>query len=356
MKEILKKRGSVFCSIGAWDALNKTLHELQPTKVFIIVDSQTIKHCKNYFLSNYYLTKNPEFIEIPSGETHKTIETCVTVWNQLSNKEADRKSVIINLGGGVVTDLGAFVACTFKRGIPFINIPTTLLSMVDASVGGKNGVDLGLLKNQVGIIKEPQAVIIDTYFLKSLEKNQIISGYAEMLKHGLIHSINYWNTAKNINPLQIDQIEDALWESVLIKNEVVTNDPFEHGIRKTLNYGHTLGHAIESYSLSSSSIPSLLHGEAIAIGMILATFISSKLTGFPTNYLEDISEFIISKYQKVIFNNNDVEEILKLLIYDKKNVDGKILFVLLKNIGEPQINCEVPNSVIFDAFSYYKNL
>ena len=355
MKEILKEKGSVYCNSGAWDAFNKELKKNKPTKVFIISDTNTQNLCAPLFLENYKFDCSPEFLEIPDGETNKNIETCLSLWNKLSEKCADRNSLIINLGGGVVTDLGGFVASTFKRGIDFINIPTSLLAMVDASVGGKNGVDLGLIKNQIGVINNPILVLIDTHFLNTLPNNQKTSGYAEMLKHGLINSKSYWNKVKNLSEIEVEGLEELLWESVLIKNNVVMEDPFEKGLRKTLNYGHTLGHAIESYCLDENEMKPLLHGEAIAIGMILTTYISSKILDFPEDTLEDICSSILKKFKKVTFNSIEIDEIIKLLIYDKKNTNGKILFVLLQDIGIHKINCEVPNNLILEAFEYYKN-
>lgn len=350
-----KKAGSVYCNFGAWNAFNLKLNELNPTKVFVLVDPNTKSLCLPEFLLNYHFDKEIEILEIPEGEINKNIETCLIVWNHLSKKEADRNSLLINLGGGVVTDLGGFVASTFKRGIKFINVPTTLLSMVDASVGGKNGVDLGMLKNQIGVIRNPEMVILKTTFLKTLPNNQITSGYAEMLKHGLIHSEKYWNNIKEFDELNINEIEEILWESVLIKNEVITEDPFEKGIRKTLNYGHTLGHAIESYCLNNKTQSPLLHGEAVAIGMILASYISSKTVGLPAEHLSDISFNITKSYSKVNFDIIAIEAIIDLLKYDKKNYNGKILFVLLEKIGICKINQEVSNNLIHEAFDYYKN-
>ncbi len=355
MKEILKNKGSVYCNSGAWNAFNKKLEKINPSKVFIIADSNTKKLCSPLFLNNYQFQITPEFLEIPEGEAHKNIHTCLSLWTELSEKGADRHSLIINLGGGVVTDLGGFVASTFKRGIEFINIPTSLLAMVDASVGGKNGVDLGLLKNQVGVINNPVMVIIDTQFLKTLPDNQKTSGYAEMLKHGLIHSKEYWDKIKALNETNTEEIEELLWESVQIKNNIVTQDPFEKELRKTLNYGHTLGHAIESYSLSDNKMKPLLHGEAVAIGMILTTYISNKTLGFPEETLEDISSSILKKFTKVDFDTSEIDTIIKLLIYDKKNANGKVLFILLSDIGSYKINCEVPNEFILAAFDYYKS-
>ena len=359
MKEIKKKLNSIYGDANAWKAFDNQITKIKPTKIFILLDENTKACCFNLFLTKMSLEQQINPLIIPSGENHKTIDTCLQLWNELSEKGADRDSLLINLGGGVITDLGGFVACTFKRGIHFINIPTSLLAMVDASVGGKNGVDLGSLKNQVGVIKNPLQVIIDTSFLKTLPKAHITSGLAEMLKHGLIYSETYWNELKNFTLENNAESTDLIWKSVEIKNEIVTEDPFEKGRRKTLNYGHTLGHAIESYCMENSekeaSKKELLHGEAVAIGLILATYISSKLCNFPKNKLKTITEVIISQFEKVHFSKDDIDEIIKLLIYDKKNKGGKIYFVLLTDIGDFKINCTVENSLIYDAFNYYEN-
>ena len=355
MKEIIKNKGAVYCSSNNWDSLNNKIKEINPSNIFIIVDTNTKKDCLPLFFKKITFNESFEVLEIPEGEINKNIHTCSLLWNELSENGADRNSLIINLGGGVVTDLGGFVASTFKRGVFFINIPTTLLAMVDASVGGKNGVDLGLLKNQIGIINHPEMVLIDTGFLKTLPENQLTSGYAEMIKHGLIHSREYWDNVKSFDILRMDKLEDLIWESVLIKNDVITKDPFEKNVRKTLNYGHTLGHAIESYSLDQNKFPALLHGEAIAIGMILTTYISFKKLGFPEQTLSDISLHIIKKFKKSLFSKEAINAIIKLLKYDKKNYNGTVLFVLLTDIGNYKLSCEVSNSLIFEAFEYYKN-
>ena len=354
MKKIIKNKGAIYCNVTFKKQLNSTINKLQPSKIFVLVDENTKHFCLPIFLKeNESLTF--EILEVPSGEINKNISTCLSLWNALSEKGADRNSLLINLGGGVITDMGGFVASTFKRGIAFINIPTTLLSMVDASVGGKNGVDLGVLKNQIGVINNPEIVLIQTQFLNTLPANEITSGYAEMLKHGLIHSKEYWNKIKVFDESNIHEIEDLLWESVLIKNEVITEDPYEKGIRKTLNFGHTLGHAIETYCLTESNKNNLLHGEAVANGMVLACYISTKLTGLSQETLNDVSNHILNKFSKIEFNKADIESIIDLLKFDKKNSNGKVLFVLLEDIGICKLNCEVPNKLIFEAFEFLFN-
>jgi 3-dehydroquinate synthase len=336
-----------------YSSINEHIKEHNYSKIFILVDENTHEYCLPYFIEKIETNSAIEIIEIESGEINKTIDTCLGVWNTLSELNADRKSLLINIGGGVITDLGGFVACTFKRGIAYINVPTTLLSMVDASVGGKTGVDLGHLKNQIGVISNPDLVLIDTQFLNTLPQNQMRSGLAEMLKHGLISDINYWNKFQDLSKLALDDLDELIYESVLIKKNVVDIDPFEHNLRKTLNFGHTLGHAIESYFLSHPDKTTLLHGEAIVVGMILACYISTELAGFPKETTSDVKKLFINYYGKVAINETEYAAIMELLKYDKKNNHGNINFVLLESIGKPKIDCLVDDTIILDAFKFY---
>lgn len=354
MKKIGENGGAIYFNDTNWAALNSQIIELQPSTVFILTDNNTKAYCLPILLDKISFPKTPEILTIPSGEDQKNIKSCLYLWKKLSKKQGDRKSLLINLGGGVITDLGGFIASTFKRGISFINIPTSLLAMVDAAIGGKNGIDLDSIKNQIGVINQPHSIIINTIFLKTLPKSEVTSGYAEMLKHGLIDSSDYWSRVKDCDFGDDANTSALIWESIEIKNKVVSLDPNEQGLRKTLNYGHTLGHAIESYFLNSNGKKSLLHGEAIAVGMILATYISSKLLDFPKDLLQNITTVILSSFPKISFVNEDIDAIIKLLIYDKKNDNGKIQFVLLADIGIYKINCEVPNTIILEAFDFYK--
>ncbi|MFD2585685.1 3-dehydroquinate synthase [Croceitalea marina] len=320
------------------------------SKVFLLVDTNTRKLCLDKFEAIVDF-KIDAIIEIKPGEEHKTIATCLEVWQQLSDLGADRKSLLINLGGGVVTDLGGFVASTFKRGIDFINIPTTLLAMVDASIGGKTGVDLGVLKNQVGVINQPVMVLIFPEFLATLEERQLKSGFSEMLKHGLISDSTYWEELINTKDFSST---DFIRKSVAIKNSVVLQDPTEKGIRKKLNYGHTIGHAIESYFLDSPHLKTLLHGEAIAIGMILEGYFSHELSGLSKLDLNEIKKAFLSHFKKVDFTDQDIEIIIDLLKHDKKNTHGNVNFVLLQEIGIPVLDVKVPLELFKKAFAYYK--
>ena len=353
MDSITANKSIIHFNNTCYTSLNQHIEDNNFSKIFILVDENTHLHCLPKLLEKLETDKTIEIIEIESGEINKTIETCVGVWNALSELDADRKSLMINIGGGVITDLGGFVACTFKRGIAYINIPTTLLSMVDASVGGKTGVDLGHLKNQIGVISNPDLVLIDTPYLDTLPQDQMRSGLAEMLKHGLITGEGYWNKFQDLSKLSLDNLDELIYESVIIKRNVVAEDPFESGLRKTLNFGHTLGHAIESYFLSSPNKATLLHGEAIIIGMILASYISTELVGFPKETTDSIKKLFLSYYDKVTIEKNDYPAIIELLKYDKKNNHGNINFVLLESIGTCKIDCLVDNKLIIEAFEFY---
>lgn len=342
---------TVYFGETSLSALSSYLGANQFSSLFVLTDSNTAEHCLPVFKEQFPEVAGATHINIPPGELHKNLHTCMGLWQQLSERGADRKSLLINLGGGVVTDLGGFVASTYQRGISFVNIPTTLLSMVDASVGGKTGVDLGTLKNQIGVIRNPDLVLILPGYLATLEQRQVRSGFAEMLKHGLIADRGYWDQLKDLQELK--GLDRWIYKSVLIKNEVVTADPYEGGRRKILNFGHTLGHALESYFLDSTSRDPLLHGEAIAIGMILEAFLSVDTCGLSREACDEIKEALLRFFPKIDIDQNDREPILRLLRYDKKNARGKVLFSLLQDIGMACINQEVTPDQLSAAFDYY---
>lgn len=353
MQTIQATNYSVYFYETGYEKLASFLKPTFYSKIFILVDENTSQYCLPHLLNNLATEIEIEIIELEVGEIHKNIQTCTEVWSALSELGGDRKSIIINLGGGVISDLGGFVACTFKRGIDFVNIPTTLLSMVDASIGGKNGVDLGNLKNQIGIIREPKAVIIDTQFLTTLPQSEMRSGLAEMLKHGLIFDKTYWDKFKNLTDLNTDDLNELIHQSIEIKNTIVCEDLSENGIRKALNFGHTLGHAIESYFLENEEKRSLLHGEAIAVGMILESYISKEKNLITNEEYHEIKYIINDIFERVEFNQNDINQIIELLIYDKKNEFGKVQFALLDGVGKIKINQEADNDLIFKAFEDY---
>ena len=344
---------SIYFNEEGLSFINEIISKLHPSKIFVLADNHTNEYCVSSFLANLSTDIPLEIIEIEAGEPNKNIDTCTQVWYALSELGADRKSLLINIGGGVVTDLGGFVASTFMRGIGFINVPTSLLAMVDASVGGKTGVDLAALKNLIGVINNPLGVVIDTQFLNTLPAEELRSGLAEMFKHGLISSPEYWQQMCQLNELPVEYLGVLIRESVVIKNEVVRQDPTEKGLRKTLNYGHTLGHAIESYCLQSATRERLLHGEAIAIGMVLATYLSVKELGFSQAECDHIKAVLAEYFPKQSFSNEEITDICQLMRFDKKNVGGNVYFVLLEAIGKPKIDCIVPFEEIYKAFEYY---
>lgn len=355
MQTIQANNYPIYFNEKGYESLNLHLKENKYSNLFIIVDSDTNEFCVPKFLPFLETELTIEIIEFEAGEVNKNIETCVQIWNVLTELGADRKSLVINLGGGVVTDLGGFVSSTFKRGVDFIHIPTTLLSMVDASVGGKNGVDLGNLKNQIGVINVPKMVLIDTNYLETVPQNEMRSGLAEMLKHGLIFDKTYWNQFLDLKAIDFADFDELIYRSVEIKNEIVKQDPTEKNIRKSLNFGHTLGHAIESYFLESENKTTLLHGEAIAVGMILESYISLEKKLISPEEYHQIKTTIMAIYDAIIFDKKDIEPILELLIHDKKNEYGNIQFALIDGIGKIKINQSVENELILKAFEDYKS-
>lgn len=352
MQSIKANDYSIYFNHEAYEMLNSWISKYNYSKLFILVDETTNEFCLPKLLPLLEVEIPIEIIEIEAGEEMKNISTCVEIWSILADLGADRKSALLNLGGGVITDLGGFVASTFKRGIDFINIPTTLLGMVDAAIGGKNGVDLGALKNQIGVINAPKLVLIDTDFLETLPQNQMKSGLAEMLKHGLIFDKTYWNQFKDLQDLNFDDLDQLIHRSVEIKNEIVCQDPTETGMRKALNFGHTLGHAIESHFLETPT--PLLHGEAIAIGMVLESYISKEKNLISELEHIEIKSTLLAVFGKHIFTSNDIEAILNLLIHDKKNEYGMVQFALINSIGTYTLNQNVDNETIISAFKEYE--
>ncbi|KAA5537795.1 3-dehydroquinate synthase [Paenimyroides baculatum] len=339
--------------VDCYSTLSQLINDKKYSKIVLLVDENTAQHCLNYVLQWLAVDVTFEIIEIEQGEENKTVETCTAVWESLVELNIDRKALLINVGGGMVCDLGGFVASTYKRGIDFVNIPTSLLAMVDASVGTKTGVNLGGLKNMVGSFSQPQMVLIDTAFLETLPGNQMRSGLAEMFKHGLIADASYWNQLKNLGELTTEDLLLLIYHSVSIKNEIVLQDPFEENVRKLLNFGHTLGHVIETYSHSGKGIQPLLHGEAVAIGMILEAFISYKKDLLTKNSYLEIKETLNLMFENIVFTENDIEICTHLLIHDKKNVNGIVQFTLLSGIGKGVFNEVVESELITEAFNDY---
>ena len=321
-------------------------------KLFILTDEHTHRLCLPQ-LSNIPTLKEATEIIIGAEDIHKNLETLASVWQALSEKGATRHSLLINLGGGMVTDLGGFAASTFKRGIAYINIPTTLLAMVDASVGGKTGINFGGLKNEVGVFNDSKFVILDTEFLKTLDAENICSGYAEMLKHGLISTEAMWEELVSFdlaNP-DLKQLQRMVGDSVKVKERIVEQDPHEKSIRKALNLGHTFGHAFESWALKRKPI---LHGYAVAFGLIPELYLSVAKTGFPTEKMRQTVTFIKENYGTLNITCDDYDELIELMHHDKKNQNGIINFTMMGAIGDIRINQTATTEEIKEALDFFR--
>lgn len=331
--------------------LSSFLKLYQSDKIFLLCDDNTQKYCYPQIEEIFEIP--PKIFEIENGEKSKNLGTIEKLWANLLELNADRKSLLINLGGGVISDIGGFVASTFKRGIDFINIPTTLLAQVDAAIGGKNGINFKNFKNIIGTFSQPKAVITSTEFLKTLPKKHIVSGYAEVVKHSLLDSESHWRRVKMIDPDNIDfeYLSSIIKESANFKTKIVTSDPNEKGLREILNFGHTFAHAIESlFKLKNQEI---YHGEAVAIGIVCELFLSNKVLNFDFQKLFEISEYIVTFFPVFKIKYDDYEQIYEFMKQDKKNKENKIRFTLLKKIGSPVINQTCEKEEIFQALNFY---
>ena len=320
-------------------------------KLFVLTDTTTRELCLPV-IEHLDCLSGARHITIGATDSHKTLDSLASVWTLLGGYGATRHSLLINLGGGMVTDLGGFAASTFKRGIRYINIPTTLLSMVDASVGGKTGINFNGLKNEIGVFSQPDTVIIDTQFLKTLDTFNIRSGYAEMLKHGLISDQTHLSSVLSFdldNP-DLAELGKMVERSVEVKERIVEADPLEHGIRKALNLGHTAGHAFESFALRHKPV---LHGYAVAWGLICELYLSCAKTGFPTSKMRQCVQFIRENYGTLPVSCDDYPTLLELMSHDKKNTSGTINFTLLADVGDIKINQTASKEEIYEAFDFF---
>lgn len=333
-----------------WQALNALICEHAYSRVLVLVDSNTAIHCLPVLQQNLEC-KDIVVLQIPAGEQYKHIETCKEIWTQLMEAGADRHSLLLNLGGGVVGDMGGFCAATFKRGFHFVQLPTTLLSQVDASVGGKLGIDFGTLKNGIGVFQDPQGVFIDPVFLKTLPYNELRSGFAEMIKHSLIADVGQWEVLSKIMHLEEVDWRALLAPSLRIKQNIVEADPFEKGLRKALNFGHTVGHAVEGIALHTDA--PLLHGEAIAVGMMIETILSQKLQGLVDGQTDAILHYIKQLYGPVPLDEDQFEAYLALMRQDKKNAGQAISMALIPEMGKVAVNCIVEETAIVAAMRAY---
>ena len=340
--------------------LGQAINDCGPDRIFVLTDDTTQRLCLP-LVRQFSCLKGAHTITIPPGDNNKGLESVCRVWTQLQQQGATRHSLMVNLGGGMVTDLGGFAASTFKRGIHFINIPTTLLAMVDASVGGKTGFNYGGLKNEIGVFSNADAVILDTTFLSTLDSGNIRSGYAEMIKHGLISCHEQWAELMRFEPQEPQnrkRLQALLADSVAVKQRIVDNDPTEKGIRKALNLGHTIGHAFEALSLAAGTAAHtqqpILHGYAVAYGLVCELYLSVIKTGFPQQRMRQTVSYINDHYGRMAITCDDYPQLIQLMTHDKKNTAGKINFTLLADIGDIRIDQTATEEEIAEALDFYR--
>jgi 3-dehydroquinate synthase len=353
LKEYYLKDFSIFIGNDVFEVLLENLIERSYSKVFVLVDEHTEKYCLPALTKYLFDIK---LIRIQGGEQHKSLDTAQFIWNYLQEQNADRNSVLLNLGGGVISDIGGFCASTFKRGFDYINVPTSLLAMVDSSIGGKTGIDYNGLKNAIGTINQPKAIYINPDLLLSLPKDELLNGFAEMIKHGLILDKSYWEKIVKIGFDDWSKMSTLINGSIKIKLDVIKKDPLEKSYRKILNFGHTIGHAIEAYSLKNDKKP-LKHGEAIAIGMICEAYLSKTQLDLSMKELKEITDFIAQYFPKYSLRTILSPELIKLMRQDKKNEHpDEINFTLLKKIGKGSINHICSETQITAALNFYDSL
>ena len=328
-------------------SLSEQVVRMAPSKILVLADDNTHHHC--YPLISSSLSAHELFV-IPPGEQYKNLQTCHQIWSKLTALQMDRSALVVNLGGGVIGDMGGFCAATFKRGIEFVNVPTTLLAQVDASIGGKLGVDFDGYKNHIGLFKEPAKVLISTEFLTTLPYKELRSGFAEVLKHALIKDAAYWQKIHEFD-WEHQNWTQHINHSIDVKEQVVEEDPQEKGLRKILNFGHTIGHAVERFYLSSDT--PLLHGEAIAVGMVCEAFLSRKYTALDNSDLEIIGRNLSNWFGKVTIRNSDFEAIATNAVQDKKNRDGVINCTLLTAVGQAVVDQPIGLLDIIESLDYY---
>lgn len=331
------------------EAVGKVEHD----RLFVLTDTTTRELCWPV-VQDHSVMKEATMITIPPTDEAKTLETLASVWTCLQQGGATRHSLMVNLGGGMVTDLGGFAASTFKRGMAYINIPTTLLSQVDASVGGKTGINFGGLKNEIGVFNCARSVILSSVFLRTLDHENLLSGYAEMLKHGLLSSKENWAELLtfDIAAPDYDTLQTLVAKSVAIKEQIVTEDPTEKGIRKALNLGHTAGHAIESLALKEGR--TVLHGYAVAWGLLMELYLSARKCGFPAKEMHQMEAYIKEHYGKFLYECKHYDTLCDFMAHDKKNQGGNINFTLLGGIGDIRINQTATQDEIEEMLDYYR--
>lgn len=333
--------------------LSKAISQVAYDRLFVLTDTTTHELCWPV-VRDYAIMRETHMITIPPTDEAKNLDTLAFVWSELQKGGATRHSLLLNLGGGMVTDLGGFAASTFKRGMTYINVPTTLLSQVDASVGGKTGINFNGLKNEIGVFNCAKCVILSSQFLQTLDHENLLSGYAEMLKHSLLSTKEDWSELLNFEISSPDYklLQQLVAKSVAIKERIVTEDPTEKGIRKALNLGHTAGHAIESLALQEGR--TVLHGYAIAWGLLMELYMSARKCNFPAKEMHQMEEYIKQHYGKFLYECKHYDNLCELMSHDKKNQGGKINFTLLGGIGDIRINQTASIEEIEEMLDYYR--
>jgi 3-dehydroquinate synthase len=347
--EILKNNG-IYFEEESFLQLNRFLKKNTFSRFIILADSHTLSHCYPIVVNGCPCLKEAHLIEIEPGEQHKNLNTCISIWQTLTELKADKQTLLINLGGGVICDIGGFVASTYKRGIPFIHLPTSLLAMADASVGGKCGVDFEGVKNHIGTITQPNSIFIQPAFLNTLPHRHLKNGLAEIIKIAFIADEKLQKQLL----LKKAMLDDIIVKSVALKNRIVSKDPFDKGIRQSLNFGHTIGHAIESALLGTRK--ELLHGEAIAIGMLLESFIAVERKLIIKSHFDTICQMIVSFYPTPAFSKSDMKKMMNFMLHDKKNNNSSVLMSLPKGKASCSIKTSVNMNTIESAFDFYKTI
>ena len=338
---------------GALHALEKRLAQWRPSAIFILGDHHTLHHCLPALLAQVPALREAGTVEVDPGEVSKSLPVCHDIWSHLTSRAADRHALLVNLGGGVVTDLGGFIAGTFKRGIRCVHVPTSLMGMVDAAIGGKTGIDLDGVKNVVGVFHDPLGTFVHPPFLKSLGKRELLNGVAEMIKHGLVYDADHWEAVRSAPLHDLAALDPLVARSAAIKAQVVSRDPREGGLRKVLNFGHSIGHGIEAHSWESPQ-RALLHGEAVVAGMLCEAWLSWRTDRLSREDHDRIAEQLQGLYRHYPLEPADNHRVLELMRNDKKNAEGEFRFTLLTGIGKAEVDVPVTAAQVQEALEHYR--
>jgi 3-dehydroquinate synthase len=348
------KSGDNIVFLNDLKEVNTFVNSQKYSRQIILIDENTRACCLPLLLNDAPVLSNAFIIEIPAGEENKTLDVCRLIWEELLKQNIDRNALLINLGGGVITDMGGFIASAYKRGISFINIPTTLLAMVDASAGGKTGIDFENHKNAIGFFSEADKVFIYPEFLRTLPDEELLSGYAEVVKHSLISDSSLWKDLLQQNPLELKEWLPVIQSSVAVKQKIVRQDYKEAGLRKVLNFGHTVGHALESNALKKKK--PMLHGHAVALGMMAESYLSMTLCKLPAEDFAEINAYLLQLYGKYCSVKPSFKSLKKYLLNDKKNSNGNFQFSLIEQIGKPVFNISCSEQDVKNALRHLKDL